>query len=1418
MQYEPIGIGPKPPPRPALDEQLWPINSLLVILSGAVAGLIIGTSDFKTDRWLENGWVRLATLALSMIALLVMAYFIRGPRGRRLQMAALISLAVHAGIGLTIHSNLLDQLELPKPPADGARVAELPTVTQFDYHVRSIDNSAPPQAFERPIETSMPPVPNLATEKPAPIERQTAEQRPIERVVPPTTIAEPQASRAPSAIAKRADVPAAARRAKSESRLSKSERKIESQPASKLDAPEMKVAANPVEAVRADNEGAQRNAAPLPTPRTADAPSTVIVAKTGTQPVRQASDIPQSPAASMASPTLKRAVGIASATPHADSIEPSAVAKVDSTSNAPRPNTNLARSTSAGPIVRAQPSDFIPTTDSTIAGVPAAVRAGGTPQGRDVVPGVAKSAQPGKSTQPGKSAAGSTASAVAGAQPGASAITATGSGVAGQTGTGQSGTGPQATATSTVRGSGSAGPGVPSLGTGGEPAPGAALAGFGRATGSARGQESAPTINPSAAVNGSPARATTAGSQAASPINIESPGIAGTGAVAGTSTPQAGRTGLSRSASGVGILGGGSSENSETGSPAAATNVQVASAASQRSATSATGGGPGVAASQVGAVRRSATAGSTTLSSVVRAEAVPTPDRGGTSHVGSIDAAGGAALARSGSSATRGAISAAAGNQSADTGAMQIVSAGGSGRGDGGGQPTVGIVSSGKQPSRSTLTGTALAAIGSDVVAADPTAPAGTGGGGLKGTGSDNGAPSSRDPKATGSGGTGPGGGLDTQLAAKRSGSGGPGILGFGGSSSEGDAPAGIGPLGGIASSSGANSGDGGPARGDGGQPGVASGVANGALARSSNTGIFVADTVADDIGVESGRQPNGGREGTPLDSNVTSGSRQAAGLPGRSTTGAVGAIAGEMIIDVPTAGGTGTLAGARAISDGGVDGPAVTTVGPGAALRRSSTAGLPGNTAEAIDVPELNGGITDAVASNATAAPGPNLSAGLSISRSGGLPVLIAAATGPGGLGIDFSPVVGSTRNDAQRDSEVVIDSDARFLKRDSGGSGTAAVDGPIRDTARGFERPGVAGGTGTGGNNTKTNDAVERGLDFLVRCQNDDGSWSFHKFPGATKEDVGLIQSDTAATGLVLMTFLGGGYDHFDDKHRETVRRGLLFLREQQKDTGDLYVVQDKKTNESAWLYSHAIGTIALCEAYGMTGDDELREPAQRALQFIEAAQNRQTGGWRYAPGVDADTSVSGWQLMALKSGELAGLKVKTETYEAVRKWLNGAQPSPAEGAQYVYNPFAPSTPDRIGGRKPTPAMSAVGLLMRMYLGWNRENQQLVRGANKLTADLPAIGFTSNPKRDTYYWYYATQVMYHMGGEHWKLWNDKLFLLLNSTQIKTGPMAGSWDPGGRVPDRWGSWGGRIYVTTLNLLSLEVEHRHLPIYQSTAK
>lgn len=341
----------------------------------------------------------------------------------------------------------------------------------------------------------------------------------------------------------------------------------------------------------------------------------------------------------------------------------------------------------------------------------------------------------------------------------------------------------------------------------------------------------------------------------------------------------------------------------------------------------------------------------------------------------------------------------------------------------------------------------------------------------------------------------------------------------------------------------------------------------------------------------------------------------------------------------------------------------------------------------------------------------------------------------------------------------------------------------------------------------------AIERGLEYLAKHQRPDGSWRLQDFDTPV-----LMRSDTAATGLALLAFQGAGYTHNQFKYAATVEKALYFLVQHQSPSGDLYIPQDPASDQNAWLYSHAIASLALCEAVGMTQDDRLRPAAQRAIDFMVASQDPRRGGWRYRPGVGADTSVTGWFTMAFKSGQLAGLKVPQQSLQAIERFLVASQSPDGESHLFRYNPYAADTPQQRHGLQPTSVMTSVGLLMRLYFGWQRERPEMRSGADYLLQHLPEHGSPSVSRRDTYYWYYATQVMFHMRGQHWQQWHDRLYPLLINSQITEGEHSGSWDPDYPTPDLWARYGGRLYVTTLNLLSLEVSYRHLPLYEATGQ
>ena len=331
--------------------------------------------------------------------------------------------------------------------------------------------------------------------------------------------------------------------------------------------------------------------------------------------------------------------------------------------------------------------------------------------------------------------------------------------------------------------------------------------------------------------------------------------------------------------------------------------------------------------------------------------------------------------------------------------------------------------------------------------------------------------------------------------------------------------------------------------------------------------------------------------------------------------------------------------------------------------------------------------------------------------------------------------------------------------------------------------------------GGTAGSENAVALALQWFANHQNPDGSWSFdHRVSpmcqGRCPDHGSITEARNGATAMALLPFLGAGQTHREGKYKQVVYRGLYYLitkqRESTQGPGGLW-------EERGHMYSHGLCSIALCEAYGMTRDRELMQPAQLSLDFISSAQDPVGGGWRYQVKERGDTSVVGWQLMALKSGHMAYLNVNPNTIKAAYKYLDGVQAD--SGAAYGYT-------DPGNGQ----ATSAIGLLSRMYLGWKKDHGPLQRGAERLSGIGPS-------DHNMYYNYYATQIMRHLGGDMWEKWNPEMRDYLVNSQNKAGHTKGSWN----FQDPHGASGGRIYCTALATMILEVYYRHMPIYQKAA-
>jgi hypothetical protein len=273
---------------------------------------------------------------------------------------------------------------------------------------------------------------------------------------------------------------------------------------------------------------------------------------------------------------------------------------------------------------------------------------------------------------------------------------------------------------------------------------------------------------------------------------------------------------------------------------------------------------------------------------------------------------------------------------------------------------------------------------------------------------------------------------------------------------------------------------------------------------------------------------------------------------------------------------------------------------------------------------------------------------------------------------------------------------------------------------------------------------------------------------------------------------------------------------------------------------MYNEALAGMAVAEAYGLTQNRFWKEPAQKSMNFIMGAQRpNPTGqglwGWRYASRqeiegnnrggsmdeatkkelFDSDTSVTGWCIMALKSGKLSGLDIKEENLAggvSFAKWVTadngmvGYMDPKGAGAtvtgkndHYTYHPAV---------------MSSLGMCIRIFSEHNPDDPFLDLAAKQLVKDLPAVS-KDQLSIDYYYWYYGSLALNQIDGpdapkktnKYWGPWNKAMVDAV--LQLQDHKERACTNGGWMVSDRWAYDGGPIYTTALNVLTLEVYYRY---------
>jgi len=320
------------------------------------------------------------------------------------------------------------------------------------------------------------------------------------------------------------------------------------------------------------------------------------------------------------------------------------------------------------------------------------------------------------------------------------------------------------------------------------------------------------------------------------------------------------------------------------------------------------------------------------------------------------------------------------------------------------------------------------------------------------------------------------------------------------------------------------------------------------------------------------------------------------------------------------------------------------------------------------------------------------------------------------------------------------------------------------------------------------ETEASVRSGVEWLVRTQKENGRWDASEYGAGVDRQVDGqrrgstgANADTGISGLALLALMGDGHTHLFGEHRVAVQHGLEYLLGQQGSDGNL----SGNASLFARMYCHAMATIAVCEAYALTGDRRLRNYAERAVGFTIRSQDSHTGGWRYQPSDAGDMSQFGWQVLALRSSQQAGLVVPASAKTGMKKFLATCNTG-AKGGLASYRP----------GFGATRTMTSESLACRMWLETEKNVEQVREATDYILKQLP-----SQARPDLYYWYYGSLSLRQVGGPAWQTWSSTMSRVVPALQLPDG----SW----AADTKWGGYGGKVYSTAMAVLCLESFYRY---------
>lgn len=340
------------------------------------------------------------------------------------------------------------------------------------------------------------------------------------------------------------------------------------------------------------------------------------------------------------------------------------------------------------------------------------------------------------------------------------------------------------------------------------------------------------------------------------------------------------------------------------------------------------------------------------------------------------------------------------------------------------------------------------------------------------------------------------------------------------------------------------------------------------------------------------------------------------------------------------------------------------------------------------------------------------------------------------------------------------------------------------------------------------QSEEALRLGLEWLAANQGPEGNWE--------SNDLGLV-------GMGALAFMAAGYAPGRGQYGRQLQRALDYITANAKPSGLLNI-----SNSQRDMYNHGLATFVLGQAHGMTTsrDHRLTTVLDRALALIANTQ-AEDGGWDYQARRQSnghDLSLVVMQAKALRSAVDSGLEVPPEVIDQAIKCVR-LHYCPESGRRDVAESEQIKLPGQFtygkGGGGGTIAMSAAGVVCLQEFGqyddWRIAKNMEVIGA--AIDSLPRSGDRNGAMPfDAYTFYYVSQALYQVGGDHWQTRYPLLRDYLVSTQVrdpKNPAMNGTWqDRGARGGGHTGGKPGQLYGTAVACFVLAIPNRYLPILQ----